>query len=137
METRLFKNLGVKKIKKTSTLLTFIFVLVTVLMISNLILIMVFEHRDMDNYVETESHQADNPSEYWTKERMEEAKPQPIPTIDKTELLKEIVYNSLPILIILFVILIVVLTLRNMRMTEQLERQNKKILNKLSDIDEK
>src|SRR5690625_3060107 len=91
--------------------LTFIFGLVTVLIISSLIIIMISGYQDMDNYVEIESQQEEQPSEYWTNKRMEEAEPQPMPTLSKIDKLKEFVRDTLPILIISFIILTAIFAL--------------------------
>ena len=115
---------------------TLFFVLVTVLIISSSILIMVFDYQDMGNSVEIKSQQEEQPSEYWTKERMEEAEPQPMPTVSEIDKLKELVRDTLPILIILFIILTAVLTLMNTRKIKLLEKQNKNILNELSNVDD-
>ncbi len=138
--TRLFKNLEVTIIKRTSMFFTLFFVLITVLIISSLILIMVFDYQDMDNYmdnyIETESQQAGKPSsEYWTKERMQEAEPQTFPTVNKKDKLKEFISDTLPIQIILFIILTVFLTLINMRKIKLLEKQIENILNESPNID--
>ncbi|MBU5467103.1 hypothetical protein KQI49_09740 [Virgibacillus sp. MSJ-26] len=86
----------------------------------------------MDTYVETESQQKKNQSEYWTKERMQEAEPQLMPTESKSDNFKEFVRDILPISIILFIILTAVLNLINIRKINLLEKkliEKSKLLN--------
>ena len=97
--------------------------LVTILSISGLILVMIFDNQDMDNYIEIESQQKKNPSEYWTKERMQEAEPQLMPTESKSDNFKELVRDILPIMIILFIILMAVFNLINIRKINLLEQK--------------
>ena len=98
---------------------------------------MIFDYQDMSDHVEIDSQQEEQSSEYWTKERMQEAEPLPMPTVSKTDELKELVTQTLPILIILFIIFTTVFTLMNMRKIKLLEKQNKAILNALSNIADK
>jgi len=120
---RFLVNLEGSNIKRAYMLFISVFVLVTILSISGLILVVLFDNQDMNNYVETESQQKKNQSEYWTKERMQEAEPQLMPTESKSDNFKEFVRDILPISIILFIILTAVLNLINIRKINLLEKK--------------
>jgi|SRR5690625_1407874 len=132
--TKLLNAVEVKGIKNIFVFFISVYGLVTFLSISSIILVMLFDYEYVDNHAEAESQQGEQTSEYWTKERMEEAEPQPMPTVSKIDELKELVTGTLPILIILFIIFTTVFTLMIMRKIKLLEIQNKDILNALSNI---
>ena len=124
----------VKGIKKIFVFFINVYGLVTFLSISSILLVMIFDYEYVDSHVEAESQQGEQPSEYWTKERMEEAEPQPMPTVSKTDELKKFVTDTLPVLVILFIIFTAVFILMIMRKITLLEKQNKDIVNALSNI---
>lgn len=116
----------------------FIYVLVTALTISSLILIMISDYQNMDNTVtqyedQIESQQDGKPAnEYWTKERMQEAEPEPMPTVSILDILKELIIDGFPVLGILFIILTAFLTLTNVSKIKLIEKQNENILKNIS-----
>lgn len=128
---------GVEVIKRTYMFFAVAFVLVTVLTILSIIMVMICNQKDMDGYTEIESQEDMQSSDYWTKERMEDAELLPMPVVSKTEYLKEIVKNSLSILIMLFMIFTSVFILMNIKKIKTLEKQNDELLNKLSNLEDK
>lgn len=109
--------------KRTSIWLPSIFILVAVFTSVGLIIVMIVDEQEQNTSVEREAEQDESANEYWTKERMQEAEPQSMPTVSTIDKVKALVSNTLPILIILWICLTTILIIVNRRKIKLLEQQ--------------
>jgi cell division protein FtsL len=126
------------KIIQNNYLLVSAFTLVTVLCIGGLIMTMIFDDHDTNKFSSENSgiiseQDKDIKQDYWTKKRMEEAKPEEMPTVNTfKDKLEKIVGVSLPIFIMFFIIFSFSFTLINSKRIKLIEKENKEIISELT-----
>lgn len=90
--------------------------------------------QDGDHDSEVITQQAENQQqEYWTKERMQSAEPQSMPTMNRTETFKKLLIDNFPIWMMLFIICTFTLMFILLKKSSTLEKQYKDVLDQLSD----